>query len=133
MESLDSDQSVSKNRRFSMVSIITPLLLISSVSVALGLAPYFRLRQHILRQSGVMQTIRSSIDDSNKQFLEHLRTRDLESAASQVNHQTTQVELKLRVQDLDRRYQQVDALSKQVCVMQGQLDESKARARELER
>ena len=133
IEASESDQSISKNRRFSAASIIPPLLLISTVSVALGLAPYFRLRHHILRQSGMMQTIRSSIEDGNRRLLEHIRTRDMEAAARQMEYQKSQVELQLKIEELDRRYRDVEALSKRLSVMQVELDKSKAQNRETER
>ncbi|KIM29603.1 hypothetical protein M408DRAFT_328827 [Serendipita vermifera MAFF 305830] len=133
MESLDSNQTISNNRRFSASSIIPPLLLITGVSVALGLAPYVRLRHHILRQSGAIQSIRSGIEDGNSRFLEYVKARDVEAAARQIEHQRTQVELKLKVEELDRRCLELERLSRQLSIMQAQLDKSNAQTRSIER
>jgi hypothetical protein len=134
-EPLESDQSTSENRRFSMVYIIPPLVLITSASVALvGLGPYLRLRRHILRQSGVIQSIRMSIEDGNKRFLEHAR---VEATAYQPEHQKAQLELQIKLQALEQRYRQIEALSKShteaLRMVKEALEKNKAREQEMEK
>jgi len=136
MESLESDQSTTENRRFSMVYIIPPLVLITSASMALvGLGPYLRLKHHILRQSGVIQSIRTSIEDGNKRFLEH--ANKVEATAYQLEHQRAQEELQRKLQALEQRYQQVEALSRShaeaLRMVQGALEKSKAKEQEMEK
>lgn len=138
MEPLESYQSAPENRRFSMVYIIPPLLLITSASVALaGLGPYLWLRRHILRQSGMIQSIRTNMEDGNKRFLEHTRTRDVQLVAHQLEHQKVQGELQMKLQLLEQRYQQVEALSRSqveaLRMVQGALETSKAKEQDMER
>ena len=57
----------------------------------------------------------------------------MEAAARQMEYQKSQVELQLKIEELDRRYRDVEALSKRLSVMQVELDKSKAQNRETER
>jgi hypothetical protein len=136
MQPLESDQSTSENRRLSMVYIIPPLVLITSASMALvGLGPYLRLRRHILRQSGVIQSIRTSVEDGNKRFLENARVA--EATAYQLEHRKAQEELQMKLQMLEQRYQQVETLSRShaeaLSMVRGALERSKAREQEMEK
>ena len=132
------DRSAAEIRRFSMIHIVPPLLLITSASVALvGLGPYLRLRHHILRQGGVMQSLRKSIEDGNKLFLEHARAKDAEAVAREVDYQKSRVALQEKIRELEQRYRQVEALSRShaetLSTMKEAIEKGKARQQEMER
>jgi hypothetical protein len=77
------------------------------------------------------------MEDGNKRFLEHTRTRDVQLVAHQLEHQKVQGELQMKLQLLEQRYQQVEALSRSqveaLRMVQGALETSKAKEQDMER
>ncbi|PVG03611.1 hypothetical protein CPB86DRAFT_748946 [Serendipita vermifera] len=137
METRVSDQSTVAKRDFSSLSVLPPLMVISAVSVALGLLPYIRLRRHILHQTQNLNEIRSAIHLGNRQLADFIRAGEATTAAHRLREQQQHAEFQVRLQGLEQKYQSayanVKAQEDTIRSLEGGLVESNAKAQALER
>lgn len=136
-DTLSFDQRGSQNRQTRVTRLLPPLLVISAVSVALGLLPYLHMRQHITRQGRILAEIRTSVDETNKSFAEYIRSRGVVTAARRLHEQEFHSEIYSKVNLLEDKCHRLETLSREqgdaLAVARKQLEEANARGHELEK
>jgi hypothetical protein len=132
-----SEQSTATKRDFSTLSVLPPLMVISAVSVALGLLPYIRLRRHLLHHTQNLNEIRSAVHLGNRQLADFIRAGEASTAAYRLREQQQHAEFQVRLQTLEQKYQSADAnvraQKETIRSLEDGLVESQARAQALER
>lgn len=133
IEILESDQSSSNKKHHSPVTqLLTPLLVVSVVSVALGLLPYLRVRHHLVRHGRILERM----DGGNRRLAEYIRSRDVNTTAYRMQQHKSQSDVHLRLEQIEEKYQHLETVSREQATaldsIRNQLEEANARGKDLE-
>jgi hypothetical protein len=129
----DSDHSSSnKKQHYPVMQLLAPLVVVSAVSVALGLLPYLRVRHYLVRHGRVLERV----DDGNRRLAEYIRSRDVNTTAYRMQQHKSQSDVHLRLEQIEDKYQRLETVSREQATaldsIRNQLEEANARGRELE-
>jgi hypothetical protein len=132
-EILDSDQSsTNKKQPYTVAQLLAPLVVVSAVSVALGLLPYLRVRHHLVRNGRILERV----DDGNRRLLELIRSRDVNMTAYRMQEHKSQSDMRLRLEQIENKYRHLDTVSREQATaldsIRNQLEEANTRGKELE-